>query len=781
MTEQSQEQQMDDVGGDAQQVQAGRDAFALQHSPGAQVNIQTSFLTLFGGRADGLGIDWDWAEKLLRTSIQPEIKGRLKDTLWGGVLSDVDLSEEPELVARLRSQSSALDPEKMLYTDKIQQEWIDPRQPIIQTYTREDITGSLLILGTPGAGKTTTLLTLAEQLVAEAINHPKTVIPIIFELSTWQDNNQSIHDWLIEQLYENHGGSRKHRRYEVWLEQKILLPLLDGLDELGLVRQQKCTEQINEFARHYPQMVVCCRVKEFRLAGVTLSNLRGAVQLQPLSDGQIQNFLTQVGKRALWEQIQTVSEMRQLLDPTVHNPEYPEAEGEPGLLRMPLFIDLAARVYEQNKPLMGKTDLFERYIDNQLSLEVRTFERRESMRKRDWAFKSLEKEPDWREVRSSLTWLAQKLSEQERIDFLIEKIQPSWLTKSVAKYRYHLISGWIIGLMISFPIGLTNAIVLGAIYTLLCFLSYVHRNVGHRSKISMLSRFVNRIQRRTKFEDLYFIVAGLLFSLAYNIAVGLIIGIFGGLIYGWIYREINYINPVEKLKFLIPKEVRKRIISDFYMGLMNQARMSINHGLIGSLIVLVISIIGIINKTFSYPIKTFNYPILWIIFMIIVFGVGFWLVSLIMFGLPIELFKALLLSIRSLKQDLVDRLEPNQGIWNSVRNAFIAVILIFLLCTFLVVASVLKHDILPVKNLVFIVIFFSLPCLSIGFLYTGGLAFIQHFCLRIVLSYHEKIPLRLTRFLKYCTERRLLQCIGGRYRFIHREILDYLAHQPHGN
>ncbi|NJN49460.1 MAG: hypothetical protein HC805_06400 [Alkalinema sp. RL_2_19] len=75
-------------------------------------------------------------------------------------------------------------------------------------------------------------------------------------------------------------GVAKVQVYETWLDRQVLLPLLDGLDELGLVRQKQCTEQINQFAASYPQLVVCCRVKEFRLAGVKLSNLRGAVQLQ---------------------------------------------------------------------------------------------------------------------------------------------------------------------------------------------------------------------------------------------------------------------------------------------------------------------------------------------------------------------------------------------------------------------------------------------------------------------------------------------------------------------
>ena len=58
----------------------------------------------------------------------------------------------------------------------------------------------------------------------------------------------------------------------------------------------------------------------------------------------------------------------------------------------------------------------------------------------------------------------------------------------------------------------------------------------------------------------------------------------------------------------------------------------------------------------------------------------------------------------------------------------------------------------------------------------GGVACVQHVCLRFVLTQDSKIPWNYARFLNYCAERRLLHRIGGRYRFIHRELLDHFAH-----
>ncbi len=423
-------------GSSVQQVQAGGDAIALQNSPHAQI-IRQQYFSLFGRRSEQPGIDWDRADRILRLEQQPEIKKRLRDTLYGGLLSEVDLSEEPELVGRLRSQFRALEATKTLTSETAKEETIDPRQPIIQIYAREDIQGKLLILGTPGAGKTTTLLTLAEQLVGEAIANPKTVIPIIFELSTWRDNNQSIHDWLLEQLYENFGGSRMHKIYESWLDHQVLLPLLDGLDELELMRQKKCTDKINEFARHYSHLVVCCRMKEFRQAGIVLSTLRGAVHLKALSDIQIYDYLTKFGERNSYELNQLLATIKRLVKTTTAPYNNKDEKDSLELFRVPLFLNLMVRAYDLNTKLPAKTELLEKYVQRQLSYEMRLADRgRKELKARQWAFKSLKLEPDIEQVQRFLQWIAQSQTKYCEFSFSVESLQPYWLQDKREQWFY---------------------------------------------------------------------------------------------------------------------------------------------------------------------------------------------------------------------------------------------------------------------------------------------------------------------------------------------------------
>ena len=50
--------------------------------------------------------------------------------------------------------------------------------------------------------------------------------------------------------------------------------------------------------------------------------------------------------------------------------------------------------------------------------------------------------------------------------------------------------------------------------------------------------------------------------------------------------------------------------------------------------------------------------------------------------------------------------------------------------------------------------------------------------MRLVLFAIAKvIPWNYAQFLDYCVERRLVQRVGGRYRFLHRELLEHFMRQ----
>jgi predicted NACHT family NTPase len=67
-------------------------------------------------------------------------------------------------------------------------------------FDQEGVEGRLLILGKPGAGKTTMLLELAKELVQRAEQDLSEPVPILLSLSSWQNDQQSITDWIVAEL-----------------------------------------------------------------------------------------------------------------------------------------------------------------------------------------------------------------------------------------------------------------------------------------------------------------------------------------------------------------------------------------------------------------------------------------------------------------------------------------------------------------------------------------------------------------------------------------------------
>jgi len=624
--------------------------------------VKKVILSLFPP-AESNQVDWDWAKGLL-ASQQTDIYKRLKDTLGQEMtLMDVSIAEQQQWVNRLQA-------DRQLQVNGKNSGLLDPNRLLIETFGRNDIAGKLLILGAPGSGKTTALLSLAEQLVVGARSQSQTVIPVILELSTWREDSQSIEAWIVEQLYDLHGGNRKEKIYEKYLERQVLLPLLDGLDELGLERQKKCTEKLNEFARTYPQLVVCCRVREFETVNIKLSNLNGAICLQELSDGQIESYFQSINRADLWSEMKTNSALQGLLQET--------AEGEPGLLRVPLFIKLLADVYDPQEPIKNKADLLEKYIERQLSFDQRAYDRQKGLDDRNWAYKTLENEPKLQSTINSLSWIARQFQASNIVEFLIEQMQPNCIESKQLNFAFSQI--------------------VKLIYALI-----------------------------------YGLIGGLIYGLITGLTVGVIYGLFGGLVLWLIVPLIFALGILVTGLGILATSLNVMDEDNWYAKLAE--------GLISILFAGMIIIDKIIDR---------------------------------------------------IKKKLSVQMILTQSIWNSLQGLLWTTVLSYLLgmilgmiifsTSLLTNAATNNYDWTSLISLVFpLSLKVGLICtLIFVFILGNGLACLQYLSLRLVLWQSGTIPWNFARFLNYCVERRLLLRVGGRYRFLHRELLDHFAQLPPG-
>ena len=159
----------------------------------------------------------------------------------------------------------------------------------------EEMGGSLLILGEPGAGKTTMMLTLAKEKLDHLEADPTRPCPVVFNLSSWGSFEGSLDLWLARELSAKYQIPKKVGR--TWIETGRLLILLDGLDEVQAEQRPVCVEAINAYTATagMASLVVCCRFKEY-LSLPTRLVLNGAVRLRQLSREQVLTYVADTGQ-----------------------------------------------------------------------------------------------------------------------------------------------------------------------------------------------------------------------------------------------------------------------------------------------------------------------------------------------------------------------------------------------------------------------------------------------------------------------------------------------------
>ncbi len=304
---------------------------------------------------------------------------------------------------------------------------------MIDVFRHPDVSGRLLILGSPGAGKTTTLLELARELMAEAKADESKPLPHLFEMAGWAVG-QSLCAYLAAELKRMHNLDEAVGRG--LLASGRVLPLLDGLDELrDLGRIQAGMAAINEFlgdAYGQRDAVVCCRIRDYELAQGQLTALNGAVQLQPLTDGAIQAHLQALGKEHLWAVIQ---QNPALLEEDVQDGDLVM----PPLLRTPLFLSIFATV-NPTEAINGLAELWDGYIVQRLGIPA------EQLSGNGYKRYQSGEVPSQKQTRYHLVFLAEQLV-RTKPECLIEEMQPEWLTGNTQKWKMRLIGGLIGGLI----------------------------------------------------------------------------------------------------------------------------------------------------------------------------------------------------------------------------------------------------------------------------------------------------------------------------------------------
>ena len=215
-------------------------------------------------------------------------KELLAQSLQGHAWIDLGLTEKPDV---LRNATTLL----LRSIDHQSERPLPAGTGILEAFDLAE--HELLILGEPGAGKSTFLLSLAEQLLARAEAGPSYPLPLLLPLASWAEKRSPLQPWITEQLRQIYGLPVSLGEH--WRERDQLLPLLDGLDEMEPSARISCIEAINAYHLERPAvpLVVCSRLADYEYASAKRRLVLGrAIVVKPLSVAQADAALAEGGQ-----------------------------------------------------------------------------------------------------------------------------------------------------------------------------------------------------------------------------------------------------------------------------------------------------------------------------------------------------------------------------------------------------------------------------------------------------------------------------------------------------
>jgi transcriptional regulator with XRE-family HTH domain len=313
----------------------------------------------------------------------------------------------------------------------------------------------LLILGEPGAGKSTVLLRLAQMLAQQAEQEEAHPLPVILCLSSWAEHQPALEVWMSDQLALTYDVSQKLSAQ--WVRNERILPLLDGLDEMDAASRSACIAAINAYHREHllVPLVICSRRTEYEDAARHQKlALQSAELIQPLTFEQVSASLDQIG--------QPLHNLRQILQTNQALQE---------LTTTPLMLSILMLTYSRNPvpTLSHEISALQRQVWSDYVAHM-------TEQKGDTRHYSFQKTCSW------LSWLARNLQKHYQTVFYLEHVQSDWLPDNLRQQAFRLtmrlpiillgmLSSIVIGLFLQTVFDLTTGIQAAALGCLLggCF------------------------------------------------------------------------------------------------------------------------------------------------------------------------------------------------------------------------------------------------------------------------------------------------------------------------
>lgn len=620
--------------------------------------------------------DQDFREKLL-TRFKLDWLSILEKNIFSNVLIDLALENWDSRAQKISNNNEDTTHELAVNMD----------ENIEFIFKKWESGQRLLILGEPGSGKTISLLQLGKMFYHKAQdNILEGLIPVVFHLSSWR-NKQPIDEWLIEQLYTTYGFPTK--RGEEWVNSRILIPLLDGFDYVDTNYQQNCIREINKFGAS--DLIICSRVqqRETLFSQDVQLKVDHTIYIKSLTSTQISKYLEDLNKTTLVEVLREDYELEKLA--TI-----------PFWLNM--MIDVYADIYEELPREGSSTERKEKLFNSYVDKNFQSFKRGKNS-----TFKY-----DKKLTMKFLEWLAKHSNSV----FLIEEIQPFWLSKE--QRRLYLLltlcNGMLLGLLFGTPYGLI-----------------IHLYLSNVLELS-LGPVLNGIYLGT--------------------TAGLIIGVFAQ------YFLKVHLLPIQTHKEVVQSWQKIRAI---FWNSLNKSLYEATG----------IGIFVLLFCQFFVPIFIKEYTRATLLFIGVIVGAFFGVVTFVIRLLSNSLVNREYVRTLRANQGIWDSYKTAFVI---AKNSTVTLIVINTL-VLLLIHEIIRGDTFYTLATALILGLCSAVITggAMAFIHDSGRSCQQHFALRIVLFMTGYTPWNYADFLDYATHLRFLNKIGGSYQFFHAIFKEYLS------
>ncbi|MGQ0604249.1 MAG: hypothetical protein ACT4QE_21410, partial [Anaerolineales bacterium] len=357
-------------------------------------------------------------------------------------------------------------------------------------------------------------------------------------------------------LYQQYNVPRKVA--QVWVARDLVLPLLDGLDEVKAEERAACVDAINTFRAEHEhglsEMVVCSRIGDYEDLKARL-RLRTAVVLQPLTLEQIDTHLKMFGTKLVL--------LRQLVQKRKDIQELATTPLMLGIM-MVVYGDAAIKIGVQIGSKRRIEHLFDQYVRRMLARPegIRVYLPPTSRQERNT--RPVKYPPE--QMRRWLGWLARQLQQHNQSVFYLEWMQPDWLPRTVEQM---LVTRGVASLL-----GLSGGLAGWLSFWLLSELS-VGPIIGLLTGIfgGLIVGYSREIEAveilRWSWSGLRsMLVVGLIVGLIGGLISGLIFGLIDGLIFGLIVGLIfGLVGGLEQYQITTRKTLNEGMKRSLWSGL----------------------------------------------------------------------------------------------------------------------------------------------------------------------------------------------------------------------